>query len=118
MVAKTTEKKKKESTTNQEDSAVEEAIKWAEEQRLNSLREEVKKFGYSEEKNIVRVRDRAYTRNEFEDLMGSSYVQNEEQTQSGVWSKINSKISEEEYLEKVATKRSRKKDNDNTDNAS
>jgi|AntAceMinimDraft_11_1070367.scaffolds.fasta_scaffold00501_29 hypothetical protein len=118
VVAKTTEKKKKESTTNQEDSAVEEAIKWAEEQRLNSLREEVKKFGYSEEKNIVRVRDRAYTRNEFEDLMGSSYVQNEEQTQSGVWSKINSKISEEEYLEKVATKRSRKKDNDNTDNAS
>ena len=82
------------------------------------MRDEVLKYGYSEENDIVRVRNKNYTREEFNELMGSSYVQNEEQTESGAWSKINSKISEEEYLEKSATKRSRKKKNDNSDNAS
>lgn len=104
--------------SQEEDTAVSEAIKWAEEQRLNRLRDEVLKYGYSEENDTVRVRNKNYTREEFNELMGSSYVQNEEQTESGTWSKINSKISEEEYLEKSATKRSRKKKNDNSDNAS
>lgn len=103
----------KESISESEDTAVAEAIKWAEEQRLNSLREEVKKFGYSEEKNLVRVRDKTYTQQQFEELMGSSYVQNEEQTESGVWSKINSKITEEEYIKNSAIKT---KKNDNSNN--
>jgi hypothetical protein len=45
-------------------------------------------------------------------LTGSSeYVQNEEQSKSGLWRAINSKISEEEYIDKI------RKQNDNTDNA-
>ena len=45
-------------------------------------------------------------------LSGSSeYVQNEEQSKSGLWRAINSKISEEEYIDKI------RKQNDNTDNA-
>ena len=96
------------------DPVVEEALKWADEQKeLSALREEVKKYGYSEEKDLVRVRDKTYTPTEFKTLMGSSYVQNEEQTQSGTWSKINSKISEEEYIKNSAIKTK----DDNSNNA-
>ena len=111
MVYKPEEKIKVKETET--DSVVEEALKWAGEQKeLSALRDEVKKYGYSKEKDTYRVREKSYTQEEFDLLMGTSYVQNEEQTQSGAWSKINSKITEEEYLKKASTKK-----DDNTDNA-
>ena len=111
MVYKPEEKIKVKETET--DSVVEEALKWAGEQKeLSALRDEVKKYGYSKEQDVYRVREKSYTQEEFDLLMGTSYVQNEEQNQSGVWSKINSKITEEEYLKKASTKK-----DDNTDNA-
>ena len=115
LVAKT-KKTEKVEEPSVDDPVVEEAIKWANEQKeLTALRDEVKKYGYSKEKGFYRVRDKSYTEEEFNLLMGSSYVQNEEQTQSGVWSKINSKITEEEYIKNSAKKT---KKNDNSNNAS
>jgi hypothetical protein len=95
------------------DPVVEEALKWADEQKeLSILREEVKKYGYSKDENGIKVHDKLYTQEEFDLLMGTGYVQNEEQTQSGVWSKINSKITEEEYI-KNSTMKTNKNDNPN-----
>jgi hypothetical protein len=45
--------------------------------------------------------------------LDSLYVQNEEQTSSGLWNKLNSKITEEEYIEQ-----SKQKKDDNSNNAS
>jgi hypothetical protein len=80
--------------------------------RANKLNNDVKVYGYSSGEGLIKVAGDTYTQEEFENL--TEYVQNEEQTQSGLWNKINSntRITEEEYLEKVRNK------NDNPDNAS
>ncbi len=97
------------------DPAVSEALKWAEEQRANQLKEEVEKHGYSAELGIVKVNNKEYTQSDFERLMRltGSYIQNEEQEESGLWKQLNSKITEQEYLEASA-----KRKNDNSNNAS
>lgn len=76
-----------------------------------SFRELVDKYGYSSEKGTYKVCGIDYTAEEFNSLMADEgYVQNEEQNESGVWSKIvNKTITEDQYLNE-AQKRQPKKD--------
>lgn len=67
--------------------------------RAEKLQTDVKNYGYSSDGNYVKVHGDTYTQEEFDKLMNTSYIQNEEQEQSGLWQRINSKISEEEYIE-------------------
>ena len=70
----------------------------------------VKQHGYSSDSGIVKVAGFEYTESEFERLMSSSYIQNEEQEESGAWNKV---ISEQEYREQVEKQRNESKDNPN-----
>jgi hypothetical protein len=70
----------------------------------------VKQHGYSSDKGIVKVAGFEYTESEFERLMSSGYIQNEEQKESGTWNKV---ISEQEYREQVEKQRNESKDNPN-----
>jgi hypothetical protein len=73
----------------------------------------IEKHGYSKEGDIVHVGKDIYSSSDFDRLMSDSYVQNEEQQQSGLWKKITDhKITEDEYLQSAVKK------NDNTNNAS
>jgi hypothetical protein len=73
----------------------------------------IEKHGYSKEGDVVHVGKDIYSSADFDRLMSDSYVQNEEQQQSGLWKKITDhKITEDEYLKSAVKK------NDNTDNAS
>jgi hypothetical protein len=80
--------------------------------RAKMLSENVKLHGFSSEGDKVIVAGNSYAKQEFDRLMSSSYVQNEEQQESGKWKEINSKISEEEYIALA------RKQNDNSNNAS
>jgi hypothetical protein len=80
--------------------------------RAKMLSDNVKRHGFSSEGDKVIVAGNSYAKQEFDRLMSSSYVQNEEQQESGKWKEINSKISEEEYIALA------KKQNDNSNNAS
>ena len=70
--------------------------------RGQKLAADVKLHGYSSDAGLIKVAGDTYTQEEFDRLMSSDYVQNEEQTQSGLWKRIseNTRISEEEYLDK------------------
>ena len=70
----------------------------------------VKQHGYSSDSGIVKVAGFEYTESEFERLMSSGYIQNEEQEESGAWNKV---ISEQEYREQVEKQRNESKDNPN-----
>jgi hypothetical protein len=70
----------------------------------------VDQHGYSSENGIVRVAGFEYTQSEFDRLMKSGYVQNEEQEESGTWNKV---ISEQEYREQVIEKQNESKNNTN-----
>jgi hypothetical protein len=59
--------------------------------RANKLNNDVKVYGYSSGEGLIKVAGDTYTQEEFENL--TEYVQNEEQTQSGLWNKINSNTS-------------------------
>ena len=74
--------------------------------QATQLREDVETHGYSSENNIVKVAGRTYSLEEFNRLMNmeSLYVQNEEQSQSGLWN-----ITQEEYL-KTAMKKQQPKE--------
>ena len=61
----------------------------------------VQQYGYSSEGNTVRVAGIEYSKTEFDKLMNSGYVQNEEQKESGQWNKV---ISEQEYREQIEEK--------------
>jgi hypothetical protein len=78
------------------------------EQPANDIKQEltfpelVKQFGYSSEGDIFKVAGIDYTKDEFDRLMNSGYVQNEEQLESGAkWNKV---ISEQEYREQIKEK--------------
>jgi hypothetical protein len=73
-----------------------------------TLPELVEKFGYSSEGGVVKVAGFDYTRDEFDRLMNSGYVQNEEQKESGTWNKV---ITEQEYREHVEQLNNANKDN-------
>ena len=79
--------------------------------RAKKLTEDVKLHGYSSDGDVVKVDGVGYPKEEFDRL--NSYIQNEEQAESGRWKELNSKISEEEYIELA-----KKKKNDNSNNAS
>lgn len=64
------------------------------------LKDDVKKFGYSAQGDLVKVAGRVYHKDDFEKIMESSYVQNEEQSQGGLWKKI----SQAEYEKTIAQK--------------
>ena len=83
--------------------------------RSQKLANDVKLHGYSSDDGLIKVAGETYTKEEFDRLMNTEYVQNEEQRQSGLWKKLskNKTITEEEYLEKAQQKR-----DDNTNNAS
>jgi hypothetical protein len=70
----------------------------------------VDQHGYSSENGVVRVAGFEYTQSEFDRLMKSGYVQNEEQEESGTWNKV---ISEQEYREQVIEKQNESKNNTN-----
>ena len=82
--------------------------------KKEKLTAEVNTHGYSSEQGVVRVAGQEMPEEEFKSIMNwNSYVQNEEQAESGRWKELNSKISEEEYIELA-----KKKKNDNSNNAS
>ena len=82
--------------------------------KKEKLTAEVNIHGYSSEQGVVRIAGHEMPEEEFKSIMNwNSYVQNEEQAESGRWKQLNSKISEEEYIELA-----KKKKNDNSDNAS
>jgi len=67
-----------------------------------TLESKIEKYGYSADDNIVRLGNGdVYSREEFDKLKNTSYVQNEEQNQSGIWNKV---ISEQEYRQKAEEK--------------
>ena len=70
--------------------------------RAMKLSEDVKIHGYSSDNGVVKVADDTYTESDFQAL--NEYIQNEEQNQSGLWKRLseNTRISEEEYLEKAS----------------
>ena len=71
----------------------------------------IQKHGYSKEGDIVHVGKDIYTSDDFDRLISGSYIQNEEQQQSGLWKQItDTKITEDEYLKSAAKK------NDNSNN--
>lgn len=70
----------------------------------------VNQHGYSSENGVVKVAGFEYTQSEFDRLMKSGYVQNEEQEESGTWNKV---ISEQEYREQVIEKQNESKNNTN-----
>lgn len=77
-----------------------------------NLKDLIAQYGYTRDNGTVKVNGVVYTDEEFKRLTSDEevYVQNEEQSQSGVWSKIaNRTITEEEYLQK-ANERQNKKD--------
>jgi len=82
--------------------------------RKQKLEADVKLHGYSSDNGLIKVAGDTYTKEEFDALMGTEYVQNEEQSQSGLWKSIsnNIKISEEEYRQQAVKNR-----DDNTNNA-
>ncbi len=82
--------------------------------KSQKLYRDVKTYGYSSDAGIIKVANDTYTKEDFDRLMSTEYVQNEEQQQSGLWNKMsnNTRISEEEYLEQ-----SRKNKDDNTNNS-
>ena len=71
--------------------------------RGQKLQAEVKLHGYSNDSGLIKVAGNTYTQEEFDRLMSTEYVQNEEQSQSGLWKRLseNTRISEEEYLNKA-----------------
>lgn len=75
-----------------------------------SFRELVDKYGYSGDQDGFKVNGVDYTVEEFERLMkNEGYVQNEEQSESGVWSKIvNKTITEDQYLNESQKRQSKK----------
>jgi len=75
-----------------------------------SFRELVDKYGYSGDHDGFKVNGIDYTVEEFERLMKEDgYVQNEEQSESGVWSKIvNKTITEDQYLNESQKRQSKK----------
>jgi hypothetical protein len=75
-----------------------------------SFRELVDKYGYSGDHDGFKVNGVDYTVEEFERLMkDEGYVQNEEQSESGVWSKIvNKTITEDQYLNESQKRQSKK----------
>jgi len=77
--------------------------------RAKKLADDVKLHGYSSDGDVVKVDGVGYPKEEFDRL--SSYIQNEEQADSGLWNKINSQITEEEYIEQ-----SKQKKDDNPNN--
>ena len=99
--------------TTIQDSAGTQEISTVEEVNDSDLtfRELVDKYGYSSEKGIYKVHGKDYTTEEFNSRMeDDGYVQNEEQSESGIWSKIvNKTITEDQYLNE-AQKRQPKKD--------
>jgi hypothetical protein len=67
-----------------------------------TLEYKVKKYGYSADGSTIRIGNGdVYSKEEFDKLMNTSYVQNEEQDQSGIWNKV---ISEQEYRQKAEEK--------------
>ena len=70
--------------------------------RAMKLSEDVKIHGYSSDNGVVKVANDTYTESDFQAL--NEYIQNEEQNQSGLWKRLseNTRISEEEYLEKAS----------------
>jgi hypothetical protein len=83
-----------------------------------TLTEKVGMYGYSTENGIVKVKDETYTQQEFNSILEKEktptggYVQNEEQTESGVWNRV---ISEQEYRQKLEAKKENESNN-NTNN--
>jgi hypothetical protein len=82
----------------QENDELREKIKTAEEKKLSIEQKEEIQSVYIENARLKQQLD-------------SLYVQNEEQADSGLWNKINSQITEEEYIEQ-----SKQKKNDNPNN--
>ncbi len=82
--------------------------------RSQKLYSDVKIHGYSSDNGIIKVAGDTYTKEDFDRLMNTDYVQNEEQQESSLWNQMSNstRISEEEYLEQ-----SRKNKNDNTNNS-
>ena len=81
--------------------------------KKEKLTTEINIHGYSSEQGVIRVAGNEIPEEEFKSIMNwNTYVQNEEQAESGRWKELNSKISEEEYIELA-----KKKKNDNSDNA-
>lgn len=75
-----------------------------------TFRELVDKYGYSGDQDGFKVAGKDYTAEEFNRLMNDDgYVQNEEQNESGVWSKIvNKTITEDQYLNESQKRQSKK----------
>jgi hypothetical protein len=71
--------------------------------KANVLSQDIQAHGYtSDNRGDVKVAGKTYSKEEFDKL--HDYVQNEEQGQSGLWNRIteNTRISEEEYIEKAS----------------
>jgi Tfp pilus assembly protein PilO len=84
----------------QENEALREKIKVTESSKLSNEQKEEIQSVYIENARLKQQLD-------------SLYVQNEEQADSGLWNKLNSQITEEEYIEQ-----SKQKKDDNSNNAS
>jgi hypothetical protein len=84
----------------QENDELKEKIKTVENSKMSNEQKEEIQSVYIENARLKQQLD-------------SLYVQNEEQTSSGLWNKLNSKITEEEYIEQ-----SKQKKDDNSNNAS
>lgn len=68
--------------------------------KASRLKEKVEKFGYSGENGIIKVAGDTYSQDEFDRLMHTGYVQNEEQSESSLWKSI----TQEEYLKAAKLK--------------
>ncbi len=81
--------------------------------RKRDLEEKIKKYGYSGENGIIKIAGEEIPEQEFNKILSSGYVQNEEQKESSLWTTTTGSITQEEYLEKVK-EHARKNTPDNT----
>ena len=81
--------------------------------RRRDLEEKIKKYGYSGENGLIKVAGEEIPEQEFNKILSSGYVQNEEQKESSLWTSTTGSITQEEYIEK-AKENARKTPPDNT----
>ena len=65
--------------------------------KAQQLKDAVSRHGYSAEGNVVKVAGQNYSKDEFDRLMNTGYVQNEEQQKSGLWKSI----TQDEYIDTI-----------------
>ena len=67
-------------------------------EKIIKLKSDIAQYGYSSDSNIVKVAGVDYTKEEFDRLVNSGYVQNEEQQESDRWTNATTVISQSEYM--------------------